>query len=773
MTKTREEFSVIGKDHPKIEVEEKVKGEYKFVGDISLPNMLHCKVLRSPYAHARVKKIDTSRAENLPGVEAVITHKDVASRLIVRAQPSKTRFKDCHILEEEVRYVGDRVAAVAATTQEIAEEALGLINVEYEVLPFVLDPIEAMRDDAPSVHRMIWLRDEEVQVKNNVQAPVYASIGDVEEGFKQADLLIENEFRTGMPHNAPMGRPACVCRPLPNGRLEVWNQTQSIHISRMSLAESLGIPMSKINVHRVSLGGAFGYYIFLHLTDTICAFLALKTGLPVRLEESREEMFLDGGRHPAIVKLKTGVKKDGTLTAMDMRLIDGVGAYSVTSGICRLECGWFLSMYRCPNKRFEGYTVYTNTPPLCSMRGAGNPQVHFVVESQMDIIAEKLSLDPIDLRLKNHLRVGDTFFGQGKDVVSELRSCGIEELAKEGAKRINWQHRKSITPYEDQPWIKRGIGIAFGYHTSGAATEKPTAFMVDYSGAIVRMNMDGTAALTVAAADNGAGILSVLAAIAAEELGICYEDVVVTGANTDNSLYEHWIHASRGTYSVGTAVKTASLAAKKTILKWAAKILSVSASQLEAKDRRIYLKSEPSKGIGINEVLEHAQNYSWGDAIGTASVKAPSCPPHFVVTFVEVDVDTLTGEVKLIRAVHGADVGTPILPGAIRGQLIGGLHMGLGYALVENVVYDSKDGHVLNPNFRDYKLLTPSDMPQIETFLADIFEPTGPFGAKGIGEGATNPVAPAVYNAVHNAIGVRIYTMPLLPEKILEALKNR
>jgi len=777
--KERDEFLVIGKDHPKVEVEEKVTGEYEFAGDISLPHMLHAKILRSPYAHALVKSINTKQAKELPGVKAVITHEDVKERWFVRApgtHSSNPRTLDTRIIDEKMRYVGDRVAAVAATSLEIAEEALGLIEVEYEKLPAVFDPIEAMQPGAPVIHDSIKMADNNIPIKNNIVGPTYMTIGDVEEGFKQADLVIENEFRSGYVHNSPLGRPVCICRPLPGGVLEVWNQTQGIHVARMCFAASLGIPLSKIKVHRVSLGGAFGHYTYLKYCDIIGAFLAMKTGQPVRIEQSREEMFLDGGRHPFVMKLKVGAKKDGTLTAMDMWAADGCGAYVSGTSICKLSCGFFMSMYRCPNKRFEGYSVYTNTPPKGSMRGAGNPQQNFAVEQTIDIIAEKLNLDPIEIRLKNHLQMGDTFYGQGPDVYCSIQSDGTEQLVREGAKRIGWEHRKTITPYMDKPWIKRGIGMARGFHTSGASSaagERASMLILDYSGAIVKMNEDGTADLNIAAADMGTGNLTAMAAIAAEELGIRYEDVIVTKADTDATLWEYWIHASRSTYSVGTVVKRASSNAKKTILEWASRILSVPADQLETRDSLIYSKATPSKELNFREVLEYAQSQNWGTAIGTASGSAPACPPHFTVTFAEVEVDTMTGEVKVVRAVHSADVGTPIIPSAIRGQLIGGLHMGIGFALTESVVYDSVDGHVVNPNFRDYKLVTPLDMPKVETFLADIWEPTGPFGAKGIGEGCLNPVAAAIYNAVYNATGARIYDMPITPEKILQALKSK
>jgi len=740
--------------------------------------MLHAKILRSPYAHALVRSINTEKAKRLPGVKAVITHKDIADRLLLRVPgihfTNKTRLQDSHALEQEVRYVGDRVAAVAATSLEIAEEALGLIEVEYKELPSVVDPIEAMKPGAPLVHKTIMVGNKEFEPKNNKFAPVLMTHGDMEKGFSQAELVVENEFKTGHQHNATLALPICICKPLRNGGLEVWNATQSIHTARWCLADSLDIPRSKIKVHRVALGGAFGYYLYLHFNDPICAILALKTGLPVKIEGTREECFIEGGRHPTIIKLKTGVKKDGTITAMDMQYIDAHGAYTSGSSIVRLACGFFVSMYRCPNRRFDGFSVYTNTPPIGVMRGAGNPQQNFAVESQMDIIAEQINVDPLELRMKNHIREGDIFYGQGPDVWSTVKSCGVPQLITEGAKRIGWENRKANTPYKDHPWIKRGIGMAYGFHTTGGASERPSAVVLDYSGAIVKMNEDGTASLAIACADFGSGNVSSIAAIVAEELGIHYEDVIVIKADTDITPYEYGTHASRSLYSTGNAAKIAAQNTKKVILDWASKMLSVPVDKLEAQDRRVYVKTEPSKGLSIREVLENAQSQTWGGtAMGTASQRAPACPPHFVVTFIQVEVNTLTGEVKVVRAVHSADVGQPILPNVVRGQLIGGLHMGMGYALTENLIYDPKDGHVVNPNFTDYKILTPLDMPKVETFLADTYEPTGPFGAKGIGEGATNPVAPAVYNAVYNAVGIRIYTMPITPEKILEGLRSK
>lgn len=775
MSEKGEAFKVISRNLTKVEAEAKVRGELVFSSDVVLPKMLHLKVLRSPYAHALVKKIDTSKAEKLPGVKAVFTHKDVPKHSVWRSYVLRysASTRDSHILEKEVRHVGDRVAAVVATSPEIAEEALGLIDVEYEELPAVFNAVDAYKSDAPLVHKMIMRGDKEHKCEKNVCYPIFVHKGDVKKGFKEADIIVEEEFKFGRPNNIPMERCSCVCRPYTGGRLEVWAQEQSIHGTRMDIAYSLGIPQSKVKVHRMFLGGAFGAHILPGFLEFIVAFAAMKLGVPVRGEQTREEEFYTYGRHPGVFKLKIGAKKDGTFTAMDMWFLDDTGGYAPWGElILGLECGWSMSMYRCPNIRFDGYTVYTNTPPCTAMRGAGNPQQNFGVEQVVDIIAEKLDMDPIELRLKNHIRLGDTFYGQGPDVLSIVESCGTEQLLKEGRQMVDWGNRKSRTPYKDKPWIKRGIGVARGFHTSGTASSPPSEIIVDYSGAVVKLNEDGTANLITASADLGAGNNTTQCAIVAEELGLRYEDVILSEGDTDNTLYDCATHATRGTYCGGLAVKAAAAEAKKSVMAWAARILGVSAGDLITGNGRVSLRSTPSVSISIEEVVSHAHDYDWGTAVGAASVKAPACPPCYLVCFVELDVDTITGEVKLLNAISGADVGTPVNLHAVRGQAIGGLQMGLGYALTEDTIIDQTNGRVRNPGFTDYKALTALDMPKTRVFMADTYEPTGPFGAKGMGEAATNPVAAAVANAIYNAVGIRTFENPITPERILKALKK-
>jgi len=768
------QFDIVGKRFPKKEAVEKATGQLNYAADLHFPNTLHAKILRSPHAHAFVRNVNVHKALRLKGVKAIITHKDVPNI------PSMHQFLhlpavmyyDSYLLEEKVRHYGDRVAAVAATNPQITEEALELIQVDYEPLPAVLDPLEAIKPGAPVIHETARRGEIPIEIKNNIVGIRELEIGDVQQGFKDADLFVENRYRTSRPNCAPLERTVVTCVPGPGGKLDIYGTTQGIHPMRMNIASSLGIPLSKVNCHHIFLGGAFGAHIHTGWIEPICAFLALKTGQPVRGEKTREEIFLTCGRHPMVITLKTGAKKDGTIIAQDMEVVDETGAYAVSgSSKMVLAAGWSLSMYNCPNMKFSGKTVYTNTPPLTAMRGAANPQVHFAVESQMDIIAEKLGMDPIDLRLKNHIKTGDTFYGQGPDVICEVKSCGTEELLREAAVRIGWEQRKDHET--DTPWIKRGIGMARGYHTSGSGSAKPSNFIMDYTGAIVKMNEDGTAVLILATADAGGGNQTSHAAMVAESLGIPFDDVTVEGGNTNTTLFDVPTHSSRSNYGAGRAVVAAAEKVKQILLEWSSKLLEARLEDLVIQKGKVFVAGSPVRGMTVKEVVQTAQANGWGSAVGAISLRPDACPPHFIVSFVEVEVDTETGSVRVVKAISGADVGTPINLNNVEGQIVGGIHMGLGYGLFENTLFKETTGELLTPDFNDYKMLTFLDMPKTETIIADTYEPTGPFGAKGIGEGATNPIAPAVGNAIYKAVGVRIKELPITAEKILSALKEQ
>jgi CO/xanthine dehydrogenase Mo-binding subunit len=772
--KMKKAFHVVGKRQPKVEAIEKATGQLKYTSDIFFPRTLHAKILRSPHAHANIKSIDVSKALKLGGVKDVITYKDVPKIPTMHQflhLPAKLYY-DSFLLENKARHYGDRIAAVAAETAEIAEAALELIEVEYEPLPAVLDLMSSDLPTSPAIHTKAWRGGNPIDIKNNIVDMREENIGDVKEGFKKSDLIIENTFRTSKPNPAPLERTAVTAVPGPSDTLDIYATTQSIHAMRKNIASSLGVPLHKINCHWTYLGGSFGAHIHTGWIEPICAFLALRNSRPVRGEKSREDMFLAYGRHPMVIKLKTGVKSDGTFMAMDVDIVDETGAYAFSGGSkMALASGFCLSMYVCPNQHILGKTVYTNTPPLTAMRGAGNPQAHWAVESQMDIIAKKLGMDPIEIRLKNHIGVGECFYGQSVDVICDVQSCGTEELIRKGADAIKWSTRDLNET--EKPHIKRGIGMARGFHTSGAGSPEPSPFILDYSGAIIKMNEDGTAVVMNASADAGGGNRSAYTAMVAEELGLRYEDVILDQGNTNTTLFDVPTHASRGTYGTGLAIFQATKMVKQKLLEWTSELLEAPIDDLIAELGNIYVTGSPDKHISIADLVQIAQVRGWGSAIGQASVRPEACPPHFTVCFVEVLVDTQTGKVEVVKAVSGADVGTPINLNNVEGQIEGGIHMGIGFALYEDTKFDQVTGHLLNPGFLDYKILTFDDMPPVQTIIADTYEPTGPFGAKGVGEGVTNPVAPAVANAIYNAIGVRITDLPITAEKILKAIADK
>lgn len=775
-----EKFQIIGKRQEKQEATLKATGMLKYTGDLFVPNMLHCKILRSPWANAIVKSVDKTEALKVPGVVEIITYDDVPKILSMHQflHVPEIMFKDSYLLERHVRHVGDRVAAIAAETLEAAEEALEKIKVEYEVLPAAIDFDATLSPDAPIIHEEALKGQDYVEMNGNVFDTVDVSIGDVEKGFEESDLVLTRKYKTSKPNPAPLERAVVLCVPDGNEHVDIWATTQGVHAMRMNIASSLGIPVSKLTCHRVFLGGSFGAHIHTGFIENICAFLALRTGRPVRGEKSREEMFLAYGRHPMLLDLKVGFKKDGTMISLHSDVTDDTGSYAFSgSSKMMLAAGFTLSMYKCPNLRMSGRAVYTNTPPLTAMRGAGNPQASWAVESLMDEAAEILGLDPIEVRVKNMLSIGDTFYGQGPSVISTIHSNGTLPLLEKGADAISWYKNRGkgsgYSPYPDKPWIKRGIGLARGFHTSGCGSEKPNKFIIDMSGAILKMNEDGTATLLNAAADCGGGNISTYSSLIAEVIGLRYEDVHVKDGDTDTSLFDGATHASRGLYGAGQPVVKCAEEARRQLIDWGSKIFGCGLEDLDIRDSKMFLNSKPNEYKTIAEIVLTGISRGWGTINATSTIRPTACPPHFTVIFAEVDVNTITGKVDVVRVIAGADAGTIINRNNVEGQIAGGVHMGIGFALTEDTVFDTKTGQPLNAQFSDYKILTTMDMPPVEIIIEETWEPTGPLGAKGIGEGVTNPVAPAIGNAIYDACGVRISDLPCSPEKVLAAIKAK
>jgi xanthine dehydrogenase molybdenum-binding subunit len=775
------QYHAIGKQSIRKDGISKVIGQEAYTSDIVLPRMLHARVLRSPFAHAAIKSIDTSAAEETGAI--CITFKDIPKvkyneRLV--SIPRST-YKDRYALADKARHVGEAIAAVAAETEEMAEKALLLLRIKYEQYPPVLDPVKAMEPESPPIHESILVGDEARKIENNVAAFREISEGNIEQGFMEAEVIVQEEFKTGRIYHAQMETKSVVCVPEADGGITVWTTTQTIHNVRQLLGEIFCLPLSKVNVKRIAVGGSFGSSIQMNSVVPIGVALALKARRPVKLVSTREEDMYDHVKYPSQIKLRLGAKKDGQLIAGQMNVIVDIGAHN-TQAYPLLGCmaGWWVSLYRLPHLKFEGKAVYTNKVPACAMQGFGNPQVTFAVESLMDVLAEKLGMDSIELRLKNYVGLGQTFWGQGPTVRSVIRSCGVEEMLEKGAELIGWKDRGKVS--QGKGPIRRGLGMGRGFHTSGAGAPM-AGEAIDYSGAIVKINEDGSVDFLTALMDLGGGTLDAFAKIVAEELKVPLDKVGISPVDTRTTVYDVCTHATRGVYCGGGAVHKVTGEAKQKLLEIASRILQAPPHALkmevdeEAGQGVIFVDGMPGKRITVGEVAKTAQLNDWGTIAAVDSHRQVNCPPAFIAHFIEVEVNTETGVIKPTRAVLCSDAGQVINPELAEGQLFGGLYRGLGYALIEETSHHEETGELMNQGFlTDFKMLTAEDMPlleNIQTYFTNTREPTGPFGAKGIGEAALNPTAAAVANAVYHAIGIRFTEIPMTPEKVLKAIKER
>lgn len=773
------EFHTLGKVTHRKDGIAKVTGAEKYASDISLPRMWHARVLRSPYAHARIVDIDTSAAEALGAV--CLTFADIPklkyNERIVSTPPHL--YRDRTVLADKARHVGEAIAAVAAPTEALAEKALRAIKVEYHVLPTITTPDQAMEPGIEPIHTSVVLGDKEIPIEHNVAVRREIQVGDIEAGFAGADLVVEREFKTSRIYHAQMECKSVVCNPEPDGGITVWPTTQSIHNVRQLLGEIYNLPLHKVNVKRVTVGGTFGSSIQMNSVIPICVGLALKARRPVKLVSTREEDMYDHTRYQTVISLKLGVKRDGTLVAGHMRALADIGAHNIQAfPLLGVLAGWWASLYKLPSMKFEGMAVYTNKQPSCAMQGFGNPQATFATESLMDELAHELAMDPVEFKLKNYVGLGGTFWGQGPTVQSIIRSDGVPQLLAEGAQKIGWANRPR--PGSQTGRYRRGIGMARGFHTSGAGAPKPGE-VIDYSGALVKINEDGSVDVVHAMMDHGGGTLEAIAKIVAEELGVPLDKVGISPADTLTTVYDVVTHATRGVYAGGGAAHKAAKKAKAQLLDYASRVLGLQAESLVIEPDEglgqgvIYCPSFPEKRITVGALAKTCQVNSWGSIAAVESLRQVNCPPAFVTYFIEVEVDTDTGQVTTKRAAIGSDCGTVVNPDMAVGQLEGGLSKGMGYALVEDNQWDPETGQLLSKGFWvDGKTPSVSEAPLlagIETYFADTYEPSGPFGAKGIGEAATNPCAAAYANALYNALGVRFRELPVTPEKVLAAIR--
>jgi CO/xanthine dehydrogenase Mo-binding subunit len=754
----------VGARIERVDGRRKATGQALYIDDLEFPRMLHARVLRSPYPSARILRVETARARALPGVKAVRTATDLPDG---RTGPF---IKDEPVLARgRVRYIGEPVAAVAAVDAETAVEALSLIEVEYEELPAVFDVEAAVAPDAPLVHA-----PEEIEgyVKvwpaifgGNVCSTTAFEEGDIEAGFREAEVVVEDTFRTQMQLQAAMEPSGAIAVPDPSGRVTVYASTQAPHLNQSRLSEALQLLMSRIRVIAAAVGGGFGGKVEL-LAQGIVLPLAQRTGRPVKLILSREEEMIAGRpRHATVITMRLGARRDGTLVAKTARCLFDTGAYADDGpGIAAFGAMMQRGPYRIPHVRIESHCVYTNKVKTGAFRGFGNPQGTFASESLMDMLAEALGMDPLELRLRNAVERGDLSLGG-----QVLRSVGFKACLERAAEAVGWTTR---------PGACRGKGIAGLNHISGLLS----------SAASIKMNEDGTFALSVGAPDIGQGSDTVLTQIAAEELGVPSDQVSIVTGDTDTTPYNWAVAASRTTYTTGNAVRGAGRDLRRKILDLGGELLEASPADLEVADGSVRVRGVPDRRISYRELGLVSHWARKGPLTGAASlmIDDPYDPKRTVIRgfpfgpltayifgahAVEVEVDTETGHVRIIGAAAAHDVGRAINPTLVEGQIQGGFIQGVGYALTEGLLLDG--GRVTNPSFVDYRVPSSLDAPAVTPIIVEDEDGTGPFGAKGVGEAGLVATAPAIANAIYRAVGVRIKELPITPERVLRALRAR
>ena len=772
-----EQLSYIGKSVPRKDGPLKVTGRAEYTVDVVLPEMLYGKVLRSPLPHARIVRIDTSKAERLPGVKAVVTARDSLQIKHGFVETPRYPADQYPIAVDRVRHVGEEVAGVAAVDEWTAEEALRLIEVEYEELPAVFDVEDAMKSDAPEIH------PSHPKVKDpyrNIGGKTETAWGDVEKAFQESYLVREDRFVGHLRTHGYMEPQATVASFDYSGKLNVWTSSMGVFIKRAKLARTLGLPFGRVRVLKSYVGGAFGGKIDLFNHEYIASLLSMKCHRPVKIVYSREEVF-KFARHsqPLIVELKTGVAKDGTILGQQIRTINDSGAYR-GSGVVVIFLAWGFAMapYRIPNMKYEGYSIYTNTTVHCPQRGHGAPKMRLAVESQLDMIAEELGIDPIEIRLRNARRPGETLPNE-----DSVKNYGLIECIKQAAERTDFKNKYGRAKREREKGskIKHGIGIGVSSYFGGSLVYPNS------SSVIVKFNDDASVSLIPGALDMGQGCETVLCQIVAEELGVPMEEIQVLAADTETTTQDIGSWISGLTYVTGNAAKKAAENAMFKLLETAAEELDADMIDLETRNKEIFVRRSPMRRISCADAIAACIAKKGGDTvIGEGhfrTMKDTPTHPSLATTrgrwtenyasdaqIAEVEVDTETGVVKLVRATTAHDCGFPINPVLVDGQIDGQVSMAQGQALYEEVHF--QDGHVINPSFLEYKIPCALDMVETEHIdvITEKYQKGRHYNTKEVGEGYVSAILAAIVNAVYDATGVRIKDTPLYPHRILAAL---
>jgi 4-hydroxybenzoyl-CoA reductase alpha subunit len=748
--------NVVGKGLPRIDAVDKATGEAQYTVDLKLPGMLTGKILRSPLPHARIRSVDVSRAREMKGIHAVITAKDVPLNKFSFFQWLADKTILC---SDKVRYVGDEVAAVAAVDEDTALKALERITVDYDPLPAVFDPEEAMKPGAPLLH------DKE----NNIGFHVERIVGDSERAFQECDVVCEDRYVTDQVAHCCLEVSTVIAKWDSSDRLTLWTNTQAPHTQRQEVGRILGIPFRNVRILSSTMGGGFGSKLVIDMKLPIAAVLSKKTGRPVKIQNSRAEEFTTAKtRYGYTVYVKTGAMKDGRLWAREVRVVGDNGAYHdkgpATINFTSMMVG---TLYNIPHLKFDGKLVYTNKQMGTAFRGFGNPQVAFACETQLDLLAEKLGMDPLDLRLKNANQPNQVTFAG-----AEITSCGMKECMERATQAAQWQKKRG------QKGL-RGIGMANMVHTGSGGR----FYGYNATEAFIKMSDDGTISLITSALEMGQGAHTAMAQIVAEELGVPLSQINVISNDTDLTPYDLGSWGSRCTYMNGSAVLEAARDTKMALLEVASEMLEAGPEDIVMQDGAIFVMGFPDMKYSLAQLADYAVNKRGlpisgkghfndklppGVTIKEAYVKNISTF-SFGTQVAEVEVDPETGEVKVVNVVAAHESGRTINAIMAEGQIEGSVVQGIGYALMEKLILDN--GKVLNDGFLDYKIPNIGDIPEIKTILVETGDPHGPLGAKGIGEPGLVPTAAAISNAIYHATGVRMKELPMTPEKILRALK--
>jgi 4-hydroxybenzoyl-CoA reductase alpha subunit len=763
------EFSVIGQRVPRVDAREKVTGQAKYAADYSLPDMLWCKLVRSPYPHARILNIDTSKAKKLPGVKGIVTSKDFGGWTwgwmpATRDEPP--------LAVDKVRYMAEAVAGVAAVDEDTAEEAANLVRVEYEELPGVFDPEEAMKDGAPTIHDY---------VKNNISVQYHWNFGDVDKAFAESHLVREDRFRTARATHGYLEPPATLAYYDPTGYITVWVSKQSPYFHYRHLAACFKVPLSRVRVIQPFIGGGFGGTKNDSLAGDFCAVLLSKiTGRPVKYVESmEEELVTSRRRHCFIVYSKMGVSKDGLIKAVQHRAIADGGGYTAIGPLTMYLGGFMTTLpYHLRNFKYDVYRVFTNNPIGAAMRGHGVTHTRFAAEIQMEMLAEELGLDPVEMRMRN--AIDNPKPGEIYETINKvtLRTCGLKQAIKEAAQDPLWRDRDKLPKKEGD--ISWGTGISGTSFLGGSRQMGHQA-----CAAIIRLCEDGTVNLITGATDCGQGSDTVLCMIAAEELGIKLDDVAIKRVDTAYTPVDPGSYGSRVTVLAGQATQKAARQVKQQLVEFAAQNWQAKPEDVEIRLSEVYLKSDPSKKMPFSKLARIACYSGTGAVIMGTGYSSYGLEPldltngignngtsySFTAHTVRVGVDMETGKITTTEFTIASDCGRLLSPIQAEGQIEGAAIQGLGQALYEDFIMDK--GRTLNPTFLDYKMPHALDVPNMKLIDIVTDDPFGPFGAKEASEGSIVSTPPTVVSAIHDATGIWFTELPVTSEKIVKALKER